>query len=74
MPLTLPGWLTRPYALVAGCAICSGLAVGFIEEVRHYVFNTAYTLVFPAPTCVETQLDSLGDPAPGVYRIILTKN
>ena len=69
----LPSWMTRPYSVVAGCALCSGIAVGLIDDLRHQVTGAFYAVVFPEPTCIDSALDGLGTPAPGVYRIILTE-
>ncbi|MBL9046911.1 MAG: tetratricopeptide repeat protein [Tabrizicola sp.] len=71
----LRNWLARPYRIVAGCALLSGIAVGTIDDLRHLAFAGLASLLPTASeqtACVETYLDARGQKAPGSYLIILT--
>ena len=76
MRQTLRGWLARPYALVTGCALRSGIATGTIKDLRHWAMDGVLGLLVPNPTiearCVQDYLATAGARVPGSCLIILT--
>jgi len=73
---TLRSWLARPYGIITGCALCSGIAVGTIEDARHWAADRLGALLFPAAAgpsaCLEDYFATATARDPGSYLIILT--
>ncbi len=72
----LMDWLRKPYGLVTSCALCTGIVVGTIDDLRHWaiakasaVFQTAVTA---QQACVDQYLDSRPETTEGPYLIIMT--
>ena len=72
----LMDWLRKPYGLVTSCALCTGIVVGTIDDLRHWaiakasaVFQTAVTA---QQACIDQYLDSRPETTEGPYLIIMT--
>jgi tetratricopeptide (TPR) repeat protein len=70
-------WIRRKKAIVAGCALMSGVAVGMIEEVRHATVGYLWNLAFPAPpdlvACLDAHIAATPRPTGPVYLIVVTQ-
>lgn len=68
--------LARPYGVVTGCVLCSGVMVGMMEDTRHWVIDQASAMLFPPgpeqEACLDSYFDAPRAKLPGSYLIVLT--
>lgn len=69
-------WLRKPYGIITSCALCTGITVGTIEDLRHWAIAKASATfratVTAQQACVDQYLDSRTETVEGPYLIILT--
>ena len=76
MQQKLLSWLRKPYGIITGCALCTGITVGTIEDLRHWAIAKASAAFSAGVTaqqaCIDQYLGTRTDTVEGPYLIILT--
>lgn len=76
MVQNLLDWVKRPYGIVTGCALCTGIVVGTVDDLRQWAVDRAMGIlsspVSDQQACVDDYFASQPASISGTYLIVLT--